>query len=98
MFAILADGPINSCKGMGPHQEGRHIAVCLFAHTKHSQKAGPFSVARLKMDLPFLIVSRTTAFTGEVPASPFPTPAPATRKLRKVRSVVRRRGQATVLD
>ena len=25
----------------------------LFAHTKHSQKAGLFSVARLKMDLPF---------------------------------------------
>ena len=34
-------------------QEGRHFAVYLFAHTKHSQKAGPFSVARLKMDLPF---------------------------------------------
>ena len=25
----------------------------LFVHTKHSQKAGPFSVARLKMDCPF---------------------------------------------
>ena len=33
--------------------EGRHFAVYLFAHTTHSQKAGPFSVARLKMDLPF---------------------------------------------
>ena len=35
------------------HEEGRHFAVYLFVHTKHSQKAGPFSVARLKMDLPF---------------------------------------------
>ena len=34
-------------------------------HTKHSQKAGPFSVARLKMDLPF---HNRLAFTGEVPA------------------------------
>ena len=34
-------------------QEGRHFAVYLFVHTKHSQKAGPFSVALLKMDLPF---------------------------------------------
>ena len=25
----------------------------LFVHTKHSKKAGPFSGARLKMDLPF---------------------------------------------
>ena len=33
-------------------QEGRHFAVYLFVHTNHSQKAGPFSVARLKMDLP----------------------------------------------
>ena len=34
-------------------QEGRHFAVYLFVHTKHSQKAGPFPVARLKIDLPF---------------------------------------------
>ena len=34
-------------------EEGRHVAVSLSVHTKHSQKAGPFSVARLKMDLPF---------------------------------------------
>ena len=27
--------------------------VHLFAHTKHSQKSGPFPVARLEMDLPF---------------------------------------------
>ena len=33
-------------------QEGRQFAVYLFVHTKHSKKAGPFSVARLKMDLP----------------------------------------------
>ena len=32
---------------------GPHFAVHLSAHTQHSQKAGPFSVARLKMDLPF---------------------------------------------
>ena len=39
------------------------------ADTKHSQKAGPFSVARLKIDLPFsIIASRTTALTGEVQA------------------------------
>ena len=34
-------------------QEGRHFVVCLFVHTKYLQKAGPFSVARPKMDLPF---------------------------------------------
>ena len=34
-------------------------------HTKQSQKAGPFSVARLKMDLPF---HNRLAFTGGVPA------------------------------
>ena len=34
-------------------QEGQHFAVYLFVHTKHSQKASPFSVARLKMYLPF---------------------------------------------
>ena len=34
-------------------EAGRHFAVHLFAHTKHSRKAGPFSVARLEMDLPF---------------------------------------------
>ena len=34
-------------------EEGRHFAVCLFAHTRTSQRAGPFPVARLKMDLPF---------------------------------------------
>ena len=44
-------------------QEGRHFAVYLFVHTKHSQKAGPFSVARLKMDLPF---HNRLAFTGDV--------------------------------
>ena len=33
---------------------GRWPALrCVLIHTKHSQKAGPFSVARLKMDLPF---------------------------------------------
>ena len=48
-------------------QEGRHIAV----HTKHSQKAGPFSVARLKMDLPFHNRVAHNAFRGEVPS---PTP------------------------
>ena len=30
-----------------------HFAVCLFVHTQQSQQAGPFSVARLNMDLPF---------------------------------------------
>ena len=49
----------------GPQPEGRHFTVHLFAHTKRSQKAGSFSVARLKMDLPFHIRS---AFTGVVPA------------------------------
>ena len=34
-------------------EEGRHFAVYLFVHTQNSQKEGPFSVARLKMDLPF---------------------------------------------
>ena len=34
-------------------KEGRHFAVCLFVHTNIHKKAGPFSVARLKMDLPF---------------------------------------------
>ena len=34
-------------------EEGQHFAVYLFIRTKHSQKAGPFSVARLKVDLPF---------------------------------------------
>ena len=34
-------------------QEGRHFAVCLFAHTEHLPKAGSFSVALLKTDLPF---------------------------------------------
>ena len=47
------------------HEEGRHFAVYLFVHTKHSQKAGPFSVARLKIDLPF---HNRLAFTGQVPA------------------------------
>ena len=46
-------------------QEGRHFAVYLFVHRKHSPKAGPFSVARLKIDLPF---NNRLAFTGEVPA------------------------------
>ena len=46
-------------------QEGRHFAVHLFAHTTHSQKAGPFSVARLKMD-PHL--HNRLASTGEAPA------------------------------
>ena len=35
------------------NQEGQHFAVHLFAHTKHSRKAGTFAVARLQMDLPF---------------------------------------------
>ena len=30
----------------------RHFAVHLFVHTRHSQEAGPFPVARLKMGLP----------------------------------------------
>ena len=34
-------------------REGRHFAVYLFVHTKYTQKAGPFSVARLEMYLPF---------------------------------------------
>ena len=34
-------------------------------HTKHSQKAGPFSVAPLKMDRP---LHNRLAVTGEVPA------------------------------
>ena len=37
-----------------------------FVHTTNiAQKAGPFSVARLKMDLPF---HSRLAFTGEMPA------------------------------
>ena len=47
------------------HQEGRHFAVHLFVHTEHAQKAGPFSVARLTMDLHF---HNRLALTGEVPA------------------------------
>ena len=34
-------------------EEGQHFALYLFVHTKHSHKAGPISVARLKIDLPF---------------------------------------------
>ena len=34
-------------------EEGWHFAAYLFVHTEHSRKAGAFSVARLKMDLPF---------------------------------------------
>ena len=34
------------------HQAGRHFTVYLFAHQSIHKKAGPFSVARLKMDLP----------------------------------------------
>ena len=45
--------------------EGWYFAVCLFVHTKHSQKAGPFSVARLELDVRF---HDRLAFTGEVPA------------------------------
>ena len=42
-------------------------------HTqKHSQKAGPFSVARLKMDLPF-----HNRLAGGVPALLHPSPPPA---------------------
>ena len=48
--------------------------VCLFVHTQHSQKAGPFSVAGPEMDLPF---HNRLAFTGEVPAL-FPPPPPTT--------------------
>ena len=36
-----------------------------FVHPKHSQKAGPFSVARLKTDLPF---HNRLAYNREVPA------------------------------
>ena len=39
--------------------QGRHFAVHLFVHTKHSQKAGPFSVARLKWPCLSIIVSRS---------------------------------------
>ena len=46
-------------------KEGRHFAVHLFEHTKYSQQAGPFSVARLKMDLPF---HNCLALKGEGPA------------------------------
>ena len=47
---LFACGPMRAAR---VEQEGRHFAVHLFAHTKQSQKAGPFSVARLEMDLPF---------------------------------------------
>ena len=40
---------------------GTSLCTCL----KHSQNAGPFSVARLKMDPPF---HSRLAFTAEVPA------------------------------
>ena len=46
-------------------QEARYFAVHLFAQTKHSQKAGPFPVARLETDLPF---HKRLAYAGEVPA------------------------------
>ena len=35
------------------HREGRHFAMDLFVHPKHFPQAGPFSVARLRMDPPF---------------------------------------------
>ena len=38
----------------------------VLVHTEHPSKAGPFSVAPLKMDLPFH--NNRVAFTGGVPA------------------------------
>ena len=45
--------PLHTQHVSWPHQEGWQCAVYLFVHTKHPQKAGPFSVARLKVGLPF---------------------------------------------
>ena len=57
-------------------KRGRHFAAYSFVHTKHSQKAGPFSVARLKMGLPFhnrLAYSRVHRRSARPPpAAPFP--------------------------
>ena len=52
-FGAAADGLLESGSSTSPSREGRHFAVYLFVHTKHSRKAGRFSVARLKADLPF---------------------------------------------
>ena len=55
--------------GSAAGAEGRHFAVHLFAHPKHSQKAGPFSDPRLKVDLPFHN-RLARSFTGDVSAPP----------------------------
>ena len=63
---VISDAP-------APPQEDRQFAVYLFVHAKDSQKAGPFSVARLKMDLP---LHNRLACTREVPALLSDPPAP----------------------
>ena len=83
-------------------EEGRHFAVYLFVlvgHTKNSQKAGPFPVARLNWSCLSIVVSRIAAFTGEgpalFPALPLLPPASLTctrletRRLRASRSTNR---------
>ena len=75
LFATFAQTPRRAAE-WGP-QEGRHFAVNLFVHTclykqNIMEKAGPFSVARLKMALPF---HSRLAFTGS--ASPICPPVSA---------------------
>ena len=62
--AVRCDKPRQTATDRGT-KEAQPFAVHLFVQTKHLQKAGPSSVARLKMDLPF---HDRLAFTGEVPA------------------------------
>ena len=50
--AVRCDKPRQTATDRGT-KEAQPFAVHLFVQTKHLQKAGPSSVARLKMDLPF---------------------------------------------
>ena len=61
----------------GLHRSAKRAGTSLCTHKTLHKKAGPFSVARLKMDLPF---HNRLAFTGEVPALLVrPRPAPPRR-------------------
>ena len=62
---IHASEIIDAAQWVSCRKRASPSLVFLFAHTKHSQNAGPCSVTRLKMDLPF---HNRLASTGEVPA------------------------------
>ena len=49
----LMSDPVSTSSGQVSAKKAGPSPVCLCVRTKHSRKAGPFSVARLKMDLPF---------------------------------------------